>query len=68
MNKLELCHLCLSLFAGTVLGLALALATHWSVGVLLLLVWIVVHGLTWGFAEPSAKQDEPHQPDSETLS
>jgi hypothetical protein len=68
MDKVERCHLCLSLFAGVVLGLAIGMATHWRVGVFLFIVWVVVHGLTWGFAEADAAHHEPHKPDSETLS
>lgn len=68
MDGVERCHLCVSLFAGSVLGLAIGLATHWGVGVFLFIAWVVVHGLTWGFAGASATHDEPHKPDSETLS
>jgi hypothetical protein len=67
MDKVERCHLCLSLLAGAVLGLAISMATHWSVGVYLFIVWVVVHGLTWGFAGANATHDEPHKPDSETF-
>jgi hypothetical protein len=68
MDKVEQCHLCLSLLAGAVLGLATGMATHWSVGLLLFIVWTVVHGLTWGFAAARARHDELDIPDPETFS
>jgi hypothetical protein len=68
MDKVERPHLCLSLFAGAVLGLAAGLATHWSVGFLLFLVWVLVHGLTWGFAPAKLPHDERQEPDRKTLS
>jgi len=54
MKTIERCHLYLSLFAGLMLGLAIGLAAHWSLGLLLFVVWVAVHGLTWGFAETNA--------------
>ena len=68
MDKVERCHLCLSLFAGAVLGLAAGMASHWSVGALLFLAWVVMHGLTWGFARGRPLHDKPHKPDTETFS
>jgi hypothetical protein len=59
MDKVERCHLCLSLFAGTVLGLAIGIATHWSVGVLVFIAWLAVHAMTWGFATARARHDAP---------
>ncbi|WP_156902284.1 hypothetical protein [Azohydromonas australica] len=67
MDKVARCHLCLSLFAAAVIALAIGMATHWSVGALLFIAWVVVHRLTWGFAELSTAPDAPHRPEPETF-
>jgi hypothetical protein len=36
--------------AGLLLALVVGVASHWSAGVAVFTVWIVLHGLTWGFA------------------
>ncbi|NML19093.1 hypothetical protein [Azohydromonas caseinilytica] len=63
MDKIEQRHLGLSLFAGVMLALALGMATHWSMGLLLFLAWLAVHGLTWGFAGAIAKPDDRRKPE-----
>jgi uncharacterized membrane protein (Fun14 family) len=68
MDKVERSHLCLSLLSGAVLGLAIGMALHWSIGVFAFIAWVVVHGLTWGFAPANAAHDELRKPDPETLS
>ena len=66
MDKVARCHLCLSLFAASVLGLAIGMATHWGIGLLLFIAWVVVHGLTWGFAEVHETPDDNRDHRTET--
>ncbi len=35
---------------GLLLALVVGAVSHWSAGVAVFTVWIVLHGLTWGFA------------------
>ena len=38
-----------SLLVGLLLALTIGGASHWAAGLAVLLVWIGLHGLTWGF-------------------
>ena len=51
---------------GLLLALVVGAASHWSAGVAVLMVWIVLHGLTWGFAAFLRPGERPARPAMES--
>jgi hypothetical protein len=40
----------ISVAAGLLVALVVGVSSHWSAGAAVFAAWIVLHGLTWGFA------------------
>jgi hypothetical protein len=50
MSRIDWSCLVFSAFTGLLLGLAVGSASHWTVGAVLFMGWMLLHRLTWGFA------------------
>lgn len=65
MSRIDWSCLVLSTITGLLLGFSVGSASHWSVGVVLFIGWMLLHRLTWGFAAMPVTPSEALYPDME---
>jgi hypothetical protein len=64
MSRIDWSCLVLSTITGLLLGLSVGSASHWSVGIVLFVGWMLLHRLTWGFAAIPVTPSETMCPDT----